>query len=150
MWFPDKSYEDYGFNYLNKDLYEKVYQMIRDVPLRTTEQSKEVLKDNFPDRDESDLLPAVRKGTALSGDNFWKGVYGHATANFISRYYDCPDSYMVTEMEEAAIANTADCFGMLDRIISLRVIVNMDVFLDGATPESTWGEYKSYLVHDYH
>ncbi len=144
MWFPDKSYEDYGFKYLNEDLYEKVYQMIREVPLRTTEESKEVMKDNFPDRDKSDLLPAVRKGTALSGDNFWKGEYGHATANFISRFYECPDPYMVTEMEEVAIANTADCFGMLDRLISLRVIVNMDVFLDGATPESTWGEHNSY------
>ena len=144
MWFPDKSYEEHGFKYLNKDLYEKVYQMIREVPLQTTEQSKEVLKDNFPDRDEPDLLPAVRKGTDLSGDNFWKGVYGHETANFISRYYDCPDPYMVTEMEEIAIANTADCFGMLDRLISLRVIVNMDVFLDGATPESTWGVHNSY------
>lgn len=78
MWFPDKSYEDYGFKYLNKDLYEKVYQMISEIPLRTTEQSEEVIKDNFPARDESVLLPAVRKGTALSGDNFWKGIYGHA------------------------------------------------------------------------
>ena len=144
MWFPDKSYEDYEFKHLNEDLYEKVYHMIREVPLRTTEQSKKVIKDNFPDRDESELLPAVRKGTVLSGDNYWKGVYGHATAEFISRFYNCPDPYMVTEMEEVAIANTADCFGMLDRIISLRVIVNMDVFLDGATPESTWGEYRSY------
>jgi purine nucleoside permease len=144
MWFPDKSYEDYEFKYLNKDLCEKAYQLIREVPLRTTEQSKEEIKDNFPAREESDLLPAVRKGTALSGDNYWKGEYGHVTANFISEYYGCPDPYMVTEMEEVAIANTADCFGMLDRVISLRVIVNMDVFLNGATPESTWGEYKSY------
>ena len=47
-------------------------------------------------------------------------------------------------MEEIAIANTAECFGLLDRLISLRVVVNMDVFLDGATPESTWGEYDSF------
>ena len=33
---------------------------------------------------------------------------------------------------------------MLDRVIALRVIVNMDLFLDGATPESTWGEYRSF------
>ncbi len=89
-------------------------------------------------------MPAVRKGTALSGDNYWKGIYDHATADFISRYYGCPDPYMVTEMEEVAIANTADCFGMLDRMISLRVIVNMDTFLNEETPESTWGEYKSF------
>ena len=51
---------------------------------------------------------------------------------------------MVTEMEEVAVASTAECFGMLDRVISLRVIVNMDVFLNDETPESTWGEYDSY------
>lgn len=144
MWFPDDSYADYEFKKLNKDLYGEVYEIIRDVPLRTTEQSKTVMRENFPDRDESELLPSVKKGTALTGDNFWKGVYGHETANFITEYYGCTDPYMVTEMEEIAIANTADCFGLLDRIISMRVIVNMDLFLDGATPESTWGEYKSF------
>jgi hypothetical protein len=51
---------------------------------------------------------------------------------------------MVTEMEEVAIANTAECFDMLDRLISLRVIVNMDVFMKGETPESTWGEHSSF------
>ena len=59
------------------------------------------------------------------------------TANFIAEYYECPDPYSVTEMEEIAIANTAECFDMLDRVISLRVIVNTDLFLDGETPEST-------------
>ena len=47
-------------------------------------------------------------------------------------------------MEEIAIANTADCFGLLDRTISMRVIVNMDIFLNGETPESIWGEYKGF------
>lgn len=49
-------------------------------------------------------------------------------------------------MEEIAISNTAECFGMLDRLISLRVIVNADIFLNGETPESTWGEYDSFDV----
>ena len=38
----------------------------------------------------------------------------------------------------------ADCIDMMDRLISLRVIVNMDLFMDGETPESTWGEYSSF------
>ena len=71
-------------------------------------------------------------------------MYGHVTANFIADYYGCDDPYMVTEMEEIAILNTAECFGMLDRVISLRAIVNMDMFLNDATPESTWGEYESF------
>ena len=118
--------------------------MIKAVPLQTTDESVAIMKDNFADKDESDLIPAVKKGTALTGDNYWKGIYGHTTADFISEYYECSDPYMVTEMEEIAIANTAECFGLLDRIISLRVIVNMDIFLDGATPESTWGEYGNF------
>ena len=36
--------------------------------------------DSYADY-ESELLPSVKKGTALTGDNFWKGVYGHETAH---------------------------------------------------------------------
>ncbi len=118
--------------------------MIKDVPLQTTEKAIRIIWDNFPARTESELLPVVRKGTALSGDNYWKGIYGHATANHIAEYYDCPDPYMASEMEEIAIANTAACYDMLDRVISLQIIVNMDLFMNGETPESTWGEYESY------
>lgn len=144
MWFPDDSFADYDFKILDPELCEKVYAVIKDVPLRTTEQSRAVMKDNFPDKEKEDLDPAVKKGTAVTGDNYWKGIYGHETAKYIADYYECPDPYMVTEMEDMAIANTAECFGLLDRVVSLRVIVNADVFLNGATPESTWGVYRSY------
>lgn len=144
MWFPDDSFADYEFKFLNSGLYEKAYEMIKGCPLQTTEEAKAVMLENFAAREEENVLPAVRKGTALSGDNYWKGTYGHATANFIAEYYGCPDPYMATEMEEIAIANTLECFNMLDRLVSLRVIVNMDLFMDGETPESTWGEYGSF------
>lgn len=144
MWFPDDSFADYEYKLLNADLCRKTFELIRDCPLQTTEEAKAVMAENFPVMEEEDLLPAVRKGTALTGDNYWKGIYGHATAKFIAEYYGCPDPYSATEMEEIAIANTADCFGLLDRLISLRVIVNLDLFLNGETPESTWGEYSSF------
>ena len=144
MWFPDDSFADYEFELLNAGLCDKVYEMIRDCPLRTTEQAKTVMAANFPSLQAEDLVPTVKKGTALTGDNYWKGIYGHATANFIAKYYECPDPYSVTEMEEIAVANTLECFDLLDRMISLRVIVNMDMFLENETPESTWGEHKSF------
>lgn len=144
MWFPDNSYAEYSYKLLNNDLCRKTYEMIKDCPLRTTEEAKEVMRENFGAYEEEDILPTVKKGTALTGDNYWKGIYGHVTANFIADYYGCPDPYLVTEMEEIAIANTAKCFDLLDRLISLRVIVNMDIFLNGQTPESTWGEHKSF------
>lgn len=144
MWFPDDSFADYNCKRLNAALCDKAYEMIRDCPLRTTEQAKAVMAEHFAEYTPKDTLPSVKKGTALSADNYWKGNYGHETAAFIAKYYECPDPYAATEMEEIAIANTADCFGLLDRIISLRVIVNMDLFLNGETPESTWGVHQSY------
>jgi purine nucleoside permease len=144
MWFPDDAYEEYECKFYNVELCEKVFKMIKDCPLRTTEMAKNVIKENFKARYESDILPFVKKGTALTGDNFWKGIYGHVTASYIASHYECPDPYAVTEMEDVAIANTAVCYDMFDRLIALRVIVNMDIFLDGETPESTWGEYDSY------
>ncbi|MBP5239715.1 MAG: hypothetical protein J6Z15_03875 [Oscillospiraceae bacterium] len=144
MWFADDSYADYEYKVLNAPLCEAVYDRIKDCPLRTTEEAKAVMAENFAARDEEEILPTVRKGTALSGDNYWKGIYGHATANFIANYYRCPDPYSATEMEEIAVANTAACFDMMDRLVSMRVIVNMDVFLNGETPESTWGEYSGF------
>ena len=46
-------------------------------------------------------------------------------------------------MEEISIMNAAECFGLEDRVISLRVIVNLDTFLEGENPELLWieGEY---------
>ena len=99
MWFPDDAYAEYECKFLNEELCEKAYKMIRDCPLRTTEEAKTVIKENFAAREEEDILPAVRKGTALTGDNFWKGIYGHVTANYIANHYECPDPYAVTEME---------------------------------------------------
>ena len=143
-WFPDDSFTETGYRQLNAALCDKVYEMIRNCPLRTTEQSKTVMAQNFPSYTDEEILPSVKKGAALTGDNYWKGLYGHETANFIAEYYGCPDPYRATEMEEIAVANTADCFGLLDRMISLRVIVNMDVFMNGDTPESIWGERRSF------
>ena len=143
-WFPDEAYAEYECKILNAELCERVYQQIKDCPLRTTELAKQMLQKNYPDWEGSYRDPAVLKGTSVTGDNYWKGSCGHATANYIVEYYGCPDPYAVSEMEEIAIANAASCFGMLDRIISLRVVVNTDLFMNDDTPESIWlaGRYE--------
>jgi hypothetical protein len=41
-------------------------------------------------------------------------------------------------MEDVAVARTVERMGMLDRLIMIRVSVNMDVFMLGTTPESLW------------
>ena len=51
---------------------------------------------------------------------------------------------------EIGIMNAAECFGLKDRIVSLRVIVNMDTFLEGESPEKLWleGTYFSEQVKE--
>ena len=44
----------------------------------------------------------------------------------------------ITEMEDIAVALTAKRYGLLDRLIILRVAVNMDVFPEGVSPETIW------------
>ncbi|MBQ4178088.1 MAG: hypothetical protein II640_11560 [Lachnospiraceae bacterium] len=137
-WFPLDSLRDYSIELFNPELYDKAYTMIRDCPLRTTEATRRVLASNYPDEEWAAREPLVMKGTAVTGDSYWKGTEDHENAGFIAEYYECPDQYAVTEMEEIGIMNAAECFGLKDRVISLRVIVNMDTFLRGESPEMLW------------
>ena len=137
-WFPLDSLRDYSIEQLNSELYDKAFPMIRDCPLRTTEATKRVLAKNFPDEEWAARDPFVTRGTAVTGDSYWKGREDHGNASFIAEYYECPDQYAVSEMEEIGIMNAAECFGLKDRVISLRVIVNMDTFLKGENPERLW------------
>ena len=84
--------------------------------------------------------PKVFRGTTVTGDNYWKGAHGHENALLMAETYQCPDPYVTTEMEDVAVARTAERMGMLDRLIILRDSVNMDVFMAGAAPESLWGD----------
>ena len=82
--------------------------------------------------------PQVLRGTTVSGDNYWKGMYDHENALLMTETYQCPDPFALTEMEDAALAVVADRMGMLDRFIIIRDSVNTDVFMNGASPESLW------------
>ena len=87
--------------------------------------------------------PQVLRGTTVTGDNYWKGQYGHLNALRMAEVYQCPDPYAITEMEEVAVARTVERMGMLDRLIIIRDSVNMDVFMLSTTPESLWGDAKA-------
>ena len=110
-WFPLDTLKDYSVELLNAELYEKVYPMIKDCPLRTTDTTKRVLAYNFPDEAWAARDPIVAKGTAVTGDSYWKGTQHHNNAGYIAEYYECPDQYAVTEMEEIGIMNVAEGSG---------------------------------------
>ena len=138
-WFHDDSYDESAVIRLNPELTDRAYELIKDVPLETTEQTVNYLKKAYPGEAWADRQPQVLRGTAVTGDHFWKGRYDHQNALLITETYGCSDPYAVTEMEDVAVGLAVKRFGMLDRLIILRTGVNMDVFPDGVTPEILWG-----------
>ena len=89
--------------------------------------------------------PKVLRGTAVTGDNYWKGIYGHENATCMIETYGCQDPYAVTEMEDIAVCTAVKRMGLLDRLIILRDSVNMDVFMLSETPESLWNPEMAAL-----
>ena len=138
-WFHDESFDDSAVVRLDKELTDRVYALIKDIPLETTDNTESFLKREYPNEAWADRQPQVMRGTSVTGDNFWKGQYDHQNALLITETYGCSDPYAVTEMEDVAVGLAVKSFGMLDRLIILRTGVNMDVFPDGVTPEILWG-----------
>ena len=118
----------------------RVYDLVKDVKPETTENTKQHMKNAFPGEEWAEREPMVLRGTSVTGDNYWKGMYDHKNAVLLAETYDCPDPYAVTEMEDVAVSNVVEAFDMLDRYMIIRDSVNMDVFMLDATPESLWGK----------
>jgi purine nucleoside permease len=69
--------------------------------------------------------PSVGVGTTLCGDEFWHGETVAEQAQWLVDRYDA-GTYATTEMEEMGTATALDRFGLLDRYLSIRGVVNFD------------------------
>ena len=128
-----------SYKILNQELTEKVFSLVKDTKLETTENTRKYMAKGFQNADWAARDPMVQKGTAATSDNYWKGAYDEANVRLVAETYNCPDPYAVTEMEDNALAVALDHMGMLDRFLIIRCSVDMDVFMNGSTPESLWG-----------
>ncbi len=137
-WYHDASYDSSSCKILNADLMDRVYDLVKDVELETTEKTRNFMAVTFDNAEWAVRDPQVLRGTTVTGDNYWKGTYDHANALLMTETYECPDPFALTEMEDVALAVVADRLGMLDRFIIIRDSVNTDVFMNGASPESLW------------
>ena len=138
-WFHDGSFDESAVVRLDPGLADRVYSLVKDVSLQTTDLTVNFLRREYPDEVWANRQPQVMRGTSVTSDNFWKGRYDHQNALLITDTHSCSDPYAVTEMEDIAVGQAVKRFGMLDRLIILRAGVNMDVFPDGVTPEILWG-----------
>ena len=146
-WFHASDYDETASVMLDADLTDQVYALVKDVPLETTERTREYMRAAFDGADWAVRDPKVLKGTTVTSDNYWKGTYDHENAELMIQTYGCPDPFALSEMEDIAVAKAAERMGMLDRFLIIRDSVNMDVFMLGSTPESLWDpEYESQAL----
>ncbi len=137
-WFHDDSYDSSSNIKLNPELTDKIYELVKDIKLETTPKTRNFMSAAFDGAEWAIRDPKVSKGTTVSGDNYWKGIHDHYNALLMTETYGCADPYATTEMEDVAIGVVCKRFGMLDRYVIIRDSVNMDVFMNGASPESLW------------
>ena len=145
-WFHVSEFEEKAFVILNQDLMDKVYDLIKDIPMETTGETKAFMASAFDNAEWAIRDPMVIKGTAATGDNYWKGEHNHRNAVLIAETYNCPDPFAITEMEDVSVALVMRTMGMQDKLIIIRGNVNLDVFMNGATPEYLWDETSVYVL----
>ena len=140
-WFPSTADDRATCSFmLNQCLVDKVYNLVKNVKIYTTPKTRAFMAKNFSDAKWAVREPKVLRGTIVTSDNYWKGIYGHNNALAKCKAYNCPDPFAITEMEDHAVATAVERSGLLDRYIVIRVSVNTDVFMNGETPESMWNE----------
>lgn len=137
-WFHDAAFDSTACKKLNPDLMNRVYALVKDIRLQTTERTRAFMAATFDHAPWAVREPRVLRGTTITGDNYWKGQYGHKNALLMVKTYGCPDPYALSEMEDVALAVVLDRLNMLDKLIIIRGSVNMDVFMNGMTPEELW------------
>ncbi len=137
-WFHDDSLDDSAVVYLDQSLTDRVYSLVENVRLETTQKTMDFLRKEYPEEAWAQRQPQVMRGTSVTSDSYWKGIYDHNNALLITETYRCADPFAVTEMEDIAVGHAVKSFGLLERLIILRVGVNMDVFPAGLTPEMLW------------
>lgn len=137
-WFPDSGLCEYGYVKPDQSRINSIYEQIKNISLDTTEKTVSFMKQNGDAKTR--VYPLILKGTFITSDNYWKGEEGHKIAKQINKYYNCPDDYLVSDMEDIAVARILERFGLLERLIAIRVSVNLDCYMNGATPEKLWSD----------
>ncbi|MCO8245618.1 purine nucleoside permease [Haladaptatus sp. AB643] len=123
------SYRPHDYVYhLNDELVAMALEAGKSVELRDSGASN-AYRDHYS-QDAARADPSVAVGTTLCSDEFWHGETVAEQAQWLVDEYDA-GTYATTEMEEMGTATALDRFGLLDRYLSVRGVVNFDRPYDG-------------------
>lgn len=123
VFMPRKGYEEYRVHQLNADLVAWGTALSSDIALKDSDDAR-AYRTRYPD-EAARAAPSVKTGTHMTGDTFFHGPGLSEEAQYIARLYGA-DDYLVTEMEDNAIAQVIDRLHGTDRIAAIRGAVNFD------------------------
>lgn len=123
VFMPRKGYEDYRVHQLNPDLVAWGMRLSSGVDLKDSEEAA-TYRLRYPD-EAAQAAPSVKVGTHMTGDTFFHGPGLSAEAQYMTELYGA-DDYLVTEMEDNAIAQVIKRRHGTDRIAAIRGAVNFD------------------------
>ena len=95
-WFHDASYDSSSYKLLDQDLMARVYDLVKDVELETTEKTRAFMAYTFDNAEWAVRDPEVLRGTTVTGDNYWKGEYDQQNARAMCEVYGAPDPLFLT------------------------------------------------------
>lgn len=119
-WFHDMKFDSSAVVKLDRELMDRVFGLLKNVELKTTEQAVNFLDKEYHGQSWSKREPQVLRGTSVTADNYWKGRYDHQNALLVAKTYGCEDPFSISEMEDVAVGQAVSRFGMLDRFIILK------------------------------
>lgn len=139
-WYPNVSLTNQAHFNLNKSLYEKAFNLLKDEQIDIPESANKLMMQSFANADWAKRYAKVMKGISMTSDTYWKGKYMHDRAQLINSYYDFDYPYVAAQMEDVAVARVFQNFNLLDKLLIFRYSVNMDEFMSEQTPENLWGD----------
>lgn len=116
-------YDRAGYIQLNKSLTQWAFDLTSDVALFDDSAAAAYRANYGPE--EALEKPSVRMGVSITGDSYWHGGASSARADEITAAYGA-GTYMVTQMEDNAFGVVAMNYGLLDRLLVCRDVVNYD------------------------
>ena len=81
-WFHDYSYDDIAYIELDQELMGRIYGLIKDVKLKTTDNTRNTMNAAFDGVDWAVRGPMIRRGTTATGDNYRKGNFSFQMSRF--------------------------------------------------------------------
>ncbi|AEV29219.1 purine nucleoside permease [Sphaerochaeta pleomorpha str. Grapes] len=125
-----EGYDRAGYIKLNASLSQWAYETTKDVVL-VDDPKAAAYRANYGAAEALET-PAVRMGVSVTGDSYWHGEHSSLHADEVCAAYGA-GTYMVTQMEDSAFGVAAMNYGLLDRLLVCRDVVNFDQPYPGQT-----------------